>query len=118
MARFLKRPTRNGTGANMRDWFKGQGAELAELARRPGAGMAVLGFLLAQMSLQADLYVPDWLARSVLAGAVFWLGQGMIILGAAWFVLPEVRRLVAPPRAPRSTAHDDRAPAVSTAELG
>ena len=102
----------------MRDWFKGQGAELAELARRPGAGMAVLGFLLAQMSLQADLYVPDWLARSVLAAAVFWLGQTMIFAGAVWFVLPEVKRMMSPPRVQRSPAHDDRAPAAPTAELG
>ena len=102
----------------MRDWVKGQGAELAELVRRPGAGMAVLGFLLAQMSLQADLYVPDWLARSVLTAAAFWLGQAMIVSGAVWFVLPEVKRLVAPPRVRRSPGHDDRAPAASPAELG
>ena len=102
----------------MRDWFKIQGAELAELVRRPGAGMAVLGFLLAQMSLQADLYVPEWIARSVLATAAFWLGQAMVFAGAAWFVLPEVKRFMAPPRVRRSPAHDDRAPAASTAELG
>ncbi len=97
----------------MQDWFKGQVGQLAELARRPGAGMAVLGFLLAQMSLQADLYVPDWLARSVLAAAAFWLGQAMILAGAAWFVLPELKRLMAPPRVPRAPAHDDRAPAAT-----
>jgi hypothetical protein len=80
--------------------------------------MAVLGFLLAQMSLQADLYVPDWLARSVLAAATFWLGQAMIFTGAAWFVVPEVRRLMAPPRVGRAPAHDDRAPAATPVELG
>lgn len=102
----------------MLNWVKGQGAELAELARRPGVGMAILGFLLAQMSLRADLYVPDWLANSVLAATAFWLGQAMIFTGAAWFVLPEVKRLMAPPRVRRAASHDDRAPAVSPAELG
>ena len=97
----------------MRNWIKAQGVELAELARRPGAGMAFLGFLLAQMSLQADLYVPEWLARSALTPAAFWTGQAMIVLGAAWFMLPEVRRMMAPPRVRRSPSHDDRAAAAT-----
>jgi hypothetical protein len=102
----------------MLDWIKAQGSELAELARRPGAGMAVLGFLLAQMSLQADLYVPEVIARSALAVAAFWLGQVMIVAGAAWFVLPEVKRMMAPPRVRPARTTDDRAPAATPAELG
>ena len=97
----------------MRDWFRRQGVELAELARRPGLGMAILGFLLAQMSLQADLYVPIWLAGTVLSDAVFWMGQAMIVAGAVWFVAPEVKRLFAPPRVPRTPGRNDRAPAAT-----
>lgn len=119
MARFLKRLAQNGTaGAKMLDWIRSQIAEVAELARRPGAGMAILGFLLAQMSLQADLYVPEWIARSALPYASFWLGQSMILAGAIWFVLPELKRLMAPPRVKRAPVRDDRAPAASSAELG
>ena len=82
----------------MKTWFKEEIAVLKALLRRPGAGMAFLGYLIARMSLQADVYVPDWLASTLLAPAAFWLGEAMIAFGVVWFVLPEIKGLVAPAR--------------------
>ena len=85
----------------MHTWIKALSAELSGLARRPGAAMALIGFLLAQMSLQADVYVPEWVANSILTPAVFWIGEAMILVGVALFIAPDVRRFLAPPRVPQ-----------------
>jgi hypothetical protein len=95
----------------MRTWFKEEIAVLAALVRRPGAGMALLGYLIARMALQADIYVPDWLADSLLAPAAFWMGEAMIAVGAAWFILPEIKGLLAPARAVRPQPESSQAPA-------
>lgn len=95
----------------MRTWFKEEIAVATSLLRRPGAGMAFLGYLIARMSLQADVYVPDWMADTPLTAAFFWLGEAMIAFGVVWFVTPEIKGLVAPARAPKPRPAPSAAPA-------
>jgi hypothetical protein len=94
----------------MKTWFKDEWTTAQSLLRRPGAGMAILGYLLARMSLQADLYVPDWLAGTVLTPAVFWIGEAMVAIGLVWFVVPEIKRLFS-----GSREHSDLSPGAAAA---
>ena len=94
----------------MRTWFKEEIAVLSALVRRPGAGMALLGYLIARMALQADVYVPDWLADTLLAPAAFWMGEAMIAFGVVWFVLPEIKGLFSPSGAARGQAEPAQVP--------